>query len=111
MAIITGPKLRVGAKIRDRQPKEGGIFDKGESRNPAGRTPMIDHGCKVYKDSDWGLKRIERSQARNIPLLSEFTRYGEWGGSSKRWANKLYNHPAISGADYFINNIKSAEVQ
>ena len=33
-----------------------GSFAKGESQNPGGRTPRIDHGGKVYRDIDWGLK-------------------------------------------------------
>ena len=33
-----------------------GSFDNGESRNSGGRTPRIDHGCKVYKDSECALK-------------------------------------------------------
>ena len=89
--------------------KGRGSLAKGGSQNPAGRTISEDHGCKVYKDSDWGVKTNERSLARNMPVLSEFTRYGEWGTSSKRWANMLYNRPISRWADYFINNLKGGK--
>ena len=38
---------------------------------------MADHGGKGYEDSDFDLKTKEISLARNMPLLSEFTRYGK----------------------------------
>ena len=56
-----------------------------------------------------GSKTNERSLARHMPLLSEFTRYGEWGAEAKRWANMLYNRPVRSGVNYFINSIKENE--
>ena len=44
--------------------------------------------------------------AKNMPLLSEFSRYGELEFAAKRWAMMLYNRPVIRGVDYFINNLK-----
>ena len=55
----------------------------GEIETPTGREPMTDPGGKVYQDSDWALKTNERSLAKNMPLLSEFTRCGEWGSQQK----------------------------
>ena len=46
-----------------------------------------------------------------MPLLCEFTRYGEWGAEAKRSENMFSNHPVIIGVDYFINNIKETKVQ
>ena len=47
----------------------------GGIRNPVGKAPMADPGGKVYKDSDCALKANGRSLAKNMPLLSEFSRY------------------------------------
>ena len=55
-------------------PPEGkGSFTKGENQNPIVREPVTDPGGKVYRDSDWALETNERSLAKHIPLLSEFT--------------------------------------
>ena len=41
-----------------------GSFDKWGNLNPIGRAPRTDHGGKVYDDTDWALKTIERSLAK-----------------------------------------------
>ena len=92
-----GPPTRMKGK---------GSFAKGENQNPVGKAPMTDPGGKVYQDSGWALKANGGSLAKNMPLLSEFARYAEWGIASKRWAKMLYNHPLSNGVDYFINNLK-----
>ena len=45
-----------------------------------------------------------------MPLLIEFTRWGEMGVASNRWGKMLYNHPLIIGVDYFTNNIKGERI-
>ena len=85
--------------------KGKGSLGKWGNQNPKGRAPMADPGGKVYQDSGRGLKTNVRCLAKNMPLLNEFTRYGEWGVAAKRWAVMLYNHPLSSGVDYFSNNL------
>ena len=48
-------------------------FDKWGDRNPRGRTPRADPGCKVCQYIDWALKTNGGSLAKDMPLLSEFT--------------------------------------
>ena len=55
--------------------------------------------------SDWALKTNERSIAKQMPLLSEFPGYIEWGEEAERWAKTLYGHPVSSSVDYFIINL------
>ena len=89
--------------------KGNGSFSKGESRNPVGRAPRTDHGGEVYRDSDWALRPNGGTLANNMPILREFTRYGEWGGASKRWAKVLYIRPLSRGVDYFASNLKQSK--
>ena len=74
-------------------PREKGSFDKWGNKNPIGREPGTDPGCKVYQDSDLALKTNERSLAKKMPVLSEFTFYVDWEIAAKRWAKMLCNHP------------------
>ena len=74
-----------------------------------GRAPMTDPVGKVYQDSDWDLKTNGRSLAKNVPLRSEFTYYGDLGNAAKRWAKMLYVHPISNGVDYFIDNSKDCK--
>ena len=61
-------------------PMQGnGSFVKWENRNPVGKAPRTDPVGKVYQDSVWvwSLKTNARYLAKNMPLLSEFRRYGD----------------------------------
>ena len=95
-ATTIGPTLLVGTKIRSRHPNEM-VFSLGMKVEIRGRAIRIDHGGKFYKDSEWALKTNGISLARNIPLLSEFSRYGEWGGGgggAKRWGKYVICPPS-----------------
>ena len=70
-----------------------------------GTSPRADPGGKAYQDSEWALRTNERSVARNIPLLSEFTNYADWETDARRRAMMLYNRPIRMGVDYFVNNL------
>ena len=66
MAVTIGPVVRDGTEIRGRPPKERVVSLKGKVDIRGGdRAPMIDHGVKVYKDSEWTLKTNVRSLDRN----------------------------------------------
>ena len=67
-----------------------------------------DPAGEVYARSDWALKTKEMSAVKQMPLLSEFSSYSEWGKEAKRRAKTLYNHPVSSVIDYFIVNIGSS---
>ena len=108
LAIAIGPEIRDGTKNMGRPPKVS-IFPIKAKVKIRGRPQMIDHGGKVYKDSECCLKTNERSLASNMPFLSEFTCYGEWKAAEKRWAIMLYNRPISSGVDYFINILTEGE--
>ena len=91
-------------------PSKGkGGFLNGGNQNPMGRAPRTDPGGKVKQDSDCDLKTNERSFAKNMLLLSEFTCNVDWGAATKRWEKMLYNHPISQGVDYFINNLISSK--
>ena len=54
-------------------------------------------GEKAYRDSDRALKTNERPLAKNMHLLSEFSRYVDWETDAKRWETMLYNRPISPG--------------
>ena len=78
--------------------KHASASNKGRLRNR--RTvianmdkPKGDPGGKEYAKSDWATKINERSVAKQMPLLSEFPGYREWGAEARRWTRMLYNRP------------------
>ena len=81
-----GPKSRTDTG----PPREGkGSFCRCESRNPGGKYLRTDPGGKVYQDIDWALKTIGGSLDNNMPLLSEFSRYGN-GESQRKDGRRCY---------------------
>ena len=56
--------------------------------------------------SDWATKINGRSVAKQMPLLSGFSGYSEWGYEAERWTRMLYNHPASLVIAYVIINMK-----
>ena len=69
-------------------------------------TSRADPVGEAYSASNWAIKTNERSVAKQMPLLSEFSSYIEWGGEEeRRWARTLYNHPISSAIDYFVANL------
>ena len=44
-----------------------------------------------------------------MPLLSEFSRYWEWGIGSQRWSRMLYNRPISLGIYYCVNKLKGSK--
>ena len=67
------------------------------NKNQIGKTLRDDPGGKARRDSDRALKTYERSVAGNMPLLSEFTNYSEWGEDARRRATMLRNLPISMG--------------
>ena len=49
-------------------------------------TSRADPVGEAYAASNWALKTNERSVAKQMPLLSEFPSYSEWGKEARRWA-------------------------
>ena len=45
-----------------------------------------------------------------MPLLSEFSRYVDWGADAERWDMMLYNRPISMGVGYSINNLKGRKM-
>ena len=68
-------------------------------------TSRADTVGQAYSASNWALGTNERSVAKQIPLLSEFPSYSEWGGEARRWARALYIQPVSSVIDYFMVNL------
>ena len=58
---------------------------KGKTLTWMGK-PKTRPGGGVHARSDWSLKTNERSAAKQMPLLGEFSRYSEWGKEAKMWA-------------------------
>ena len=77
--------------------------------NPAGRKLKADPGGRAYRDSDLSLKTNERDVAKNMPLLSEFTNYGDWGAGASRWARMLRGRPIRLRLDCFVNNLEEIQ--
>ena len=78
--------------------KHASVANKGKLRNRKKVTtnvakPKGDPGGKAYAKSDWATKINERSVAKQMPLLSEFPGYREWGAEARRWTRMLYNRP------------------
>ena len=65
-------------------------------------------GGKAYAKSDWATKTNERSIAKQMPLLSEFSGYSVWGEDAERWTRTLYNRHVSSAMDCFIVNSKES---
>ena len=86
-------------------PHHKGSFAKGEKPELMGENLKTDPGGRAYEDIDCDLKTNERALAKNMPLLSEYTNYGDWATDAARWARMLRNHPASLGVDYFVNNL------
>ena len=59
----------------------------------------------AYAKSDWATKINEREVAKQMPLLSEFSGYKDWGDDAKRRAEMLYNRPISLSIIYFIVNL------
>ena len=71
----------------------------------------MDPGGKAFADSDRAVKINERSVAKPMPLLSEFSSYCACEIEAQRWAMMLYNRPISLGIDYFINNLKGVHLE
>ena len=67
-----------------------------------------DPGWKACAKSDWATKTNEMSVGKQMPLLSEFTGYSEWGNEAKIWTMMLYNRPISLAIDCFIINLKDS---
>ena len=79
----------MGPKSGNTNADKGNVsFAKWGNLNPVGKAPMADPGGKVYQDSDWVLKTNEGSLAKNMPLLIQFTRYGD-GDRSKKMGKEV----------------------
>ena len=70
-----------------------------------------DHGGKAFAKSEWATKINERSVAKQMPLMGEFSSYSEWETEAQRWTRMLYNRPISLVIDYFIINLKDTEVR
>ena len=81
------------------------VLIKGEIEIRLVERQGLTMGGKVCQASDRALMDNERSLAKNMPLLSEFTRYGI-GRSRKRRAKMLYRRPISNGVEYLINNLE-----
>ena len=111
VTTTTGADFRTGAKIRGRRVQRKRRVVSQKEKNPMGRAPMTDPGCKVYHDIGRDLMTKERPLAKNMPLLSEFTRYGD-GASPQidgQRSKMLYNLPLSGWVDYFTNNLGVGE--
>ena len=76
-----------------------------EESSPTMRT---DPDWEAYGSSNWALKTYERSMVKQMPLLSEFSSYSEWGEEARRRSRSLYNHPISSVIGYFVVNFKAS---
>ena len=82
-----------------------GSYAKGGKSPQAWSNLMDDHGGKAYAKSEWATKTNERSISKQMPLLSEFPGYSEWGNEAKRWTRMLHNRPISLSKDCFIINL------
>ena len=94
----------MGGSIPIQQHK--GSFAKGGTQCLRGQTSRQIMEVMPIKIAIWALKINGRSVAKNVPLLSEFDNYADWGTDTMRRVWMLYSRPVSLGIDYVVNNLK-----
>ena len=78
---LWGKQTRDARKGNQKGGKQIGEWPKPNT--PIPQTFKEDPAGKAYARSDWALKTNERSVAKQIPLLGEFSSYIEWEKEAK----------------------------
>ena len=84
--------------------REGCNFPGGCPKTATTPTIRAAPAGEVYGASNWALKTNERSVAKQMPLLSEFPSYSEWG-DQEDGRKPFIITPVSSIIDYFMVNL------